>query len=204
MDGGALGDVQEARRANSGIDAAVDLDTGLDAEEAGLKALGSEALGVHVEVVDSGGELRVMPHGLDMRHLSEDGIEGIISIVADLIAERFLIVMPTTTGQSLKRRIIIGIGATELLGTHPKARDNLPDTPRKRALYIPNKMEMIRHERVMKHLDIRLIFGYIPQEIGERTTEGRDINASLSGVVIRDDKGAEERLAGCDRQRDMI
>lgn len=157
MDGGALGDVQEARRANSGIDAAVDLDTGLDAEEAGLKALGSEALGVHVEVVDSGGELRVMPHGLDMRHLSEDGIEGIISIVADLIAERFLIVMPTTTGQSLKRRIIIGIGATELLGTHPKARDNLPDTPRKRALYIPNKMEMIRHERVMKHLDIRLI-----------------------------------------------
>lgn len=204
MDGGALGDVQEARRANSGIDAAVDLDTGLDAEEAGLKALGSEALGVHVEVVDSGGELRVMPHGLDMRHLSEDGIEGIISIVADLIAERFLIVMPTTTGQSLKRRIIIGIGATELLGTHPKARDNLPDTPRKRALYIPNKMEMIRHERVMKHLDIRLILGYIPQEIGERTTEGRDINASLSGVVIRDDKGAEERLAGCDRQRDVI
>ena len=127
MDGGALGDVQEARRANSCIDAAVDLDTGLDAEEAGLKALGSEALGVHVEVVDSGGELRVMPHGLDMRHLSEDGIEGIISIVADLIAERFLIVMPTTTGQSLKRRIIIRICATELLGTHPKARDNLPE-----------------------------------------------------------------------------
>lgn len=122
VDGGALGDVQEARRANSGIDAVVDLDTGLDAEEAGLKALGSEALRVHVEVVDSGGELRVMPHGLDMRHLSEDGIEGIISILADLIAERFLIV----------------------------------------------------------------------------------INASLSGVVIRDDKGAEERLAGCDRQRDVI
>lgn len=117
-----MGDVQEARRANSGIDAVVDLDTGLDAEEAGLKALGSEALRVHVEVVDSGGELRVMPHGLDMRHLSEDGIEGIISILADLIAERFLIV----------------------------------------------------------------------------------INASLSGVVIRDDKGAEERLAGCDRQRDVI
>ena len=160
MDGGALGDVQEARRANSGIDAAVDLDTGLDAEEAGLKALGSEALGVHVEVVDSGGELRVMPHGLDMRHLSEDGIEGIISIVADLIAERFLIVMPTTS--RLKRRIIIRICATELLGSHPKARDDLPDTPRKRALYIPNKMEMIRHERVMKHLDIRLILGYIP------------------------------------------
>lgn len=202
VDGGALGDVQEARRANSGIDAAVDLDTGLDAEETGLKALGGESLWVHVEVVDSGGELRVMPHGLDMRHLSEDGIEGIISIVADLIAERFLIVMPTTS--RLKRRIIIGIGATELLGSHPKARDDLPDTPRKRALYIPNKMEMIRHERVMKHLDIRLILGYIPQEIGERTTEGRDINASLSGVVIRDDKGAEERLAGCDRQRDMI
>ena len=101
-----------------------------------------------------------MPHGLDMRHLSEDGIEGIISIVADLIAERFLIVMPTTS--RLKRRITIGIGATELLGTHPKARDDLPDTPRKRALYIPNKMEMIRHERVMKHLDIRLILGYIP------------------------------------------
>ena len=162
MDGGALGDVQEARRANSCIDAAVDLDTGLDAEEAGLKALGSEALGVHVEVVDTGGELRVMPHGLDMRHLSEDGIEGIISIVADLIAERFLIVMPTTTGQSLKRRIIIRICATELLGTHPKARDNLPDTPRKRALYVPDKMEMIRHQRVMKQLDIRLILGYIP------------------------------------------
>ena len=143
-----------------------------------------------------------MSHGLDMRHLSEDGIEGIISILADLITERFLIVMPTTS--RLKRRIIIGIGATELLGSHPKARDDLPDTPRKRALYIPNKMEMIRHEHVMKHLDIRLILGYIPQEIGERTTEGRDINASLSGVVIRDDKGAEERLAGCDRQRDVI
>jgi hypothetical protein len=197
-----LGDVQEARRANSGLDAAVNLDTGLAAEETGLKALGGESLWVHVEVVDSGGELRVMPHGLDMRHLSEDGIEGIISIVADLIAERFLIVMPTTS--RLKRRIIIRIYATELLCTHPKARDDLPDTPRKRALYIPNKMEMIRHERVMKHLDIRLILGYIPQEIGERTTEGRDINTSLSGVVIRDDKGAEERLAGCDRQRDMI
>ena len=65
-------------------------------------------------------------------------------------------------------------------------------------------MEMIRHQRVMKHLDIRLIFGYIPQAIGERTTERRYIYASLSGVVIRDDKGAEERLAGCDRQRDMI
>ena len=134
-----------------------------------------------------------MSHGLDMRHLSEDGIKGIISIVADLIAERFLIVMPTTS--RLKRRIIIGIGATELLGSHPKARDDLPDTPRKRALYVPDKMKMIGHQRVMKHLDIRLILGYIPQEIGERTTEGRDIYASLSGVVIRDDKGAEERLA---------
>ena len=47
----------------------------------------------------------------------------------------------------------------------------------------------------MKHLDIRLILGYVPQEIGERTTEGRDINVSLSRVVIGDDKGAEERLA---------
>ena len=101
-----------------------------------------------------------MSHGLDMRHLGKDGVKGIISIVADLITERFLIVMPTTS--RLKRRIIIGIGATELLGTHPKARDDLPDTPRKRALYVPDKMKMIRHQRVMKHLDIRLILGYIP------------------------------------------
>ena len=167
VDGGALGDVQEARRANSCIDAAVDLDTGLDAEEAGLKALGSEALGVHVEVVDSGGELRVMPHGLDMRHLGKDGVKGMISILADLIAERFLIVMPTTS--RLKRRIIIGICATELLGTHPKARDDLPDTPRKRALYVPDKMKMIRHQSVMKHLEIRRLVSVRPKvEISTR------------------------------------
>jgi hypothetical protein len=160
VDGGALGDVQEVRRANSSIAAAVNLDTGLDAEETGLKALGGESLWVHVKVVDSGGELRVMSHGVDMRPLRENGVAGIISILADLITERFLIVMPTIS--RLKRRIIIRIGATELLGSHPKARDDLPDTPRKRALYVPDKMKMIRHQRVMKHLDIRLILGYIP------------------------------------------
>ena len=55
MDRSAEGLGEEFAIADRRIEMAIDLDIGLDAEELGLEALGSEAGGVHVEIADSSG-----------------------------------------------------------------------------------------------------------------------------------------------------
>ena len=55
------------------VSATVDLDVVLDAEEAGVEALSSEAGGVHLDVTDHRLELAVCGHGAEEGFLREDG-----------------------------------------------------------------------------------------------------------------------------------
>ena len=75
-----------------------------------------------------------MPHGLDMRHPGEDGIEGIIGILSKGGEECSGFCEGTA-----------GIGAPEFLSGAQKTLRDRGYTLLHRAAHIPHGMEMIRH-----------------------------------------------------------
>jgi hypothetical protein len=74
--------LQQGNIPYSAIPAAGYLNILLDAEETGHKALGSQALRVHLNVTDGSRELAALRHGTDIRQLSKDREKAIIRRVA--------------------------------------------------------------------------------------------------------------------------
>ena len=73
MDRCAEGLGEEFAVADRRIEMAIDLDIGLDAEELRLEALGSEASGIHLNVLNHRLELALARERAEERHLGEEG-----------------------------------------------------------------------------------------------------------------------------------
>ena len=127
------------------VGATVDLDVVLDAEEAGIEALSSEAGGVHLDVTDHRLELAVCGHGAEEGFLREDG-----ELVPDAISanRRNLGVPDSISGN--ERNLVGGRVEGEFFDALPEATDDSEDALRHGGCDVENGVQVVRHEAVLE------------------------------------------------------
>lgn len=173
------------------VGATVDLDVMLNAEEAGFKALGSKAGGVHLDVADHGLELAVRGHGAEEGHFGKErrGERRIIFACnrRTLRGER-----PDSirrNGRTLRERRIIfawnrrtsfcGIGTTEFFGGLPETTYDGHDTIGHGALDMNDDMEMVGHKAELKDTYLRIVFMPMDDTLNEILAKLRLVDIRL-------------------------
>lgn len=192
MNGGVAGLIEQFGVPDSAIDTTGDIDVRLHAEEAGFKALGSEALRVHIDIMNSRGKPAILTHRADVRHLGEDRRGG---------SGRYYRPGTRRKMRGSRRGVII---ASRFLGTLPEAAGGGLDALRKGLADIPNHMKMIGHKAIMKHLYHGVMSGHLADAFKDSFTKIGIVDPSLGRIVIGDEELTEQRLAGGDRQGDMV
>ena len=136
MDRSAEGWGEEFAVADRRIEMAIDLDIGLDAEELRLEALGSEAYGIHLNVLNHRLELALARERAEERHLGEEG-----GIVVGIQSRR-------------NRRTTARIERTQVFGCLPEATHDELDATGHGAPDVDDSMEMIGHDTELKDTDL--------------------------------------------------
>lgn len=112
-----------------------DIYTFLHAEKAGHEVLGGEALRIHIDIADGCGQLAPLSHRSNKRLLGEDS---------------FLGVLPNSIRRNRRKGYYV---VSRLLGTLPETTHCREDTFRHLSFDIPNGMQMVGHQLVMKNLN---------------------------------------------------
>ena len=174
-------------------------DVRLDTEEAGLEALGSEALGVHLYVAHHGIELTVAREGAHKRHLMEERIEGLPDRIRRNRQTRSN--GEVGIGKALNRGRVL---AAELFGGLPERAEDGHDALFHLAAYTNDEMEMIRHhtEPHDHYLWVTLI--EMEEAGNELFSEGSFVHISLGWVLFGDDELTEERFAAGHGEGHMV
>lgn len=183
----------------SAVDTTGKVDVRLDTEEAGLEALGSEALGVHLYVAHHGIELTVAREGAHKRHLMEERIEGLPDRIRRNRQTRSN--GEVGIGKALNRGRVL---AAELFGGLPERAEDGHDALFHLAAYTNDEMEMIRHhtEPHDHYLWVTLI--EMEEASNELFSEGSFFHISLGWVLFGDDELTEERFAAGHGEGHMV
>ena len=226
MDRCAEGLGEEFAVADRRIEMAIDLDIGLDAEELGLEALGSEASRIHLNVLNHRLELALAGERAEEGHLGEEGgiVVGIQSrrnrrTTASISGGDYVGIQSrrnrrTTVSISggdyvgiqfrRNRRTTARIERTQVFGGLPEATHDELDATGHGAPDVDDSMEMIGHDTELKDTDLGEALVEMEQALNEVFGEGCLGHVSAEGVVIGDDEIAQQGLPTGDGKRHMI